>query len=133
MYFLEVIAIRAEGPSTEILVKRQLTWRNYLSAIKSTSWTLDQAQCHYDLKTGGADKLRFAGTVEQADRTLNIYFVTLPTTPHYGPLASTEALWINHDALLQRIMRKPKKFSPHLFQGVTQVLDHISLKKKIAV
>lgn len=133
MYFLEVVAVRLDGPSPEVLLKRQLTWRNYLSAIKATTWELPHAQTYYEMKTGCREKIRFAGTIEQEGNTLNVYFVFLPSKTHYGPYMPDEALWINADALIQRALRQPKKFSPHLLESTTKILEHLSSKRKYAV
>jgi hypothetical protein len=133
MYFLEVIAMRLDSSSPEALIKRQLSWRNYLSAVKSTSWDPDQTQAYYEMKTGGMEKIRLAGTIERQGSIINVYFVFLPTKPHYGPYMQDEALWINADALIQRALRQPKKFSPHLLESTTKLLEHLSSKRKYAV
>ncbi|MBA4750464.1 MAG: hypothetical protein H2057_07610 [Alphaproteobacteria bacterium] len=133
MYFLEVAAVRLGSPSPEVLLKRQLTWRNYLSAIKSTTWESHHAQTYYEMKTGCTEKLRFAGTVERQGDTLNVYFVFLPSKTNYEPYMSDEALWINTDALIQRVLRQPKKFSSHLLESMTKLLEHLSFKRKQAV
>lgn len=134
MYLLEVIAFRDNHQELEVLLKRNLLWKNLLSASSTRSWDLEGAQALCIKKTGLEHKMRFAGRFETTNQDMSeVYFMFLPEDAPELLGMVDEALWINADVLVQKIVHKPQKFSPNLLEILTTGLKHLRLEKKAAI
>jgi hypothetical protein len=134
MYLLEVIAFRDHHQELEVLLKRNLLWKNILSASSARPWDLESAQALCASKTGLEHKIRFAGRFETNNQYISeVYFMFLPEEHHDFLGVIDEALWVNADVLVQKIVHKPQKFSPNLLEILTTGLKHLRIEKKTAI
>lgn len=134
MYLLEVIAFRENHQDLEVLLKRALLWKNILSASSARPWDLKGAQALCLEKTGLEHKMRFAGRFETSHQDMSeVYFMFLPEETREPLGMGSEALWINADVLVHKIVHKPQKFSPNLLEILTTGLRHLRIEKKAAI
>lgn len=126
MYQLELMAFRHGCEGLEVLIQHKTTWKTLLTRQRKASWDTASVEAEVTSSRGLHENVHYAGDYETKSQDMaQVFCLLMGDKQSLAMERSDDAMWVNTDVLIQKIVHRPEKFAPELLETLTTALKSL--------